>query len=163
MAFSSIAVMLMVVYFALGIVAVGGKIDPAMSASDSFSEANKRYYEMDYDGAISYYQHAILLDSENADYYCNYASVLYDLTRIDESESNYLTALQLDGRHTSSLFNSALLLQDRRKSKEAAMLYMRLLAIETQNGDAYANLVSYTKQIYTTDKITVFKKGVVFV
>lgn len=112
------------------------------NAIDYFSEANRRYGDHDFEGAVDLYKDAILLDGQKADYYCNYASVLYDLNRIDESESNYLMALSLDEFHVSSLFNYALLLQDRRQSMDAAALYKRVLVIEQENGDAYANLGS---------------------
>lgn len=132
------------------------------SALVHFNEGNAKYGKNDLLGALTEYQRAIQLDTTDPDVYCNLASVLADLQRMEESEENYLVALSIQEYHPSALFNYALLLQDKRRHKEAAILYERLLTIETGNADALSNLGSclYELQKYE-EAIEVFRNAIV--
>ena len=80
---------------------------------------------------------------------------------MEESEANYLTALSIQEFHPSTLFNYALLLQDKQRHKEAAILYKRLLTVETENADAFSNLGSclYELQNYE-EAIKIFQNAI---
>ena len=129
------------------------------SASQHFQEGNALYAANDLQGALVSYREAILIEP-NADVFCNLASVFYDLQALEESENNYIRAIQLEPSHAPALFNYALLLQDKSAHKKAAELYERLLGVEENNADALSNLGScyYEVQRYR-EAVEVFHRA----
>ena len=137
-------------------------VPPSSSiASEIFQQGNTLYAAEDFEGAISSYKKAIDME-QHADFFCNLASVYYDLQNMEESERNYKQALELQPSHTSALFNYALLLQDKRAHLEAASLYERLLLLENNNADVFSNLGScyYELQRYA-EAAELFQKAIV--
>ena len=129
-------------------------------AAEYFQNANSQYANLKLDDAIKSYELAIQYDPTNADYYCNYGSVLTDMRKFDDAAESYQRALDLNPFHASALFNYGLLLQDLKNAKSALSLYQRLVAIETENAEAFANLGScYYETGKFTDSISAFSSA----
>lgn len=137
----------MILLFSYFVVLISVGNEDAMSL---FSVANQKYGQGHYTDAAEKYAKAILLDPHNADFHCNYGSVLVDLYQHKQAEQQYRLALELDPNHASALFNLASLLQETEsKLPEVAQLYTHLLEVESgpPSFDALSNLAACYHQL----------------
>ena len=117
----------------------------------SLTEANKFYEAGDYRKARKSYNKCLELQPDQPDCLCNLASLLLDTGDGQHAAAYYKKALTLtDFKHVGALFNLALMLQDSHATadlEDARSLYLRLIEIEPENGDAYANIGAVHHQL----------------
>ena len=113
-------------------------------------DANTHYTQGNLDQALLLYRRCLEQEPNQSDCLCNLASLLVDRGENDEAEQYYRRALAVtDSKHAGALYNLALLLQDSRKESDlidAKDLYLKLLLIEPDNAEAWANTGAYSKQ-----------------
>jgi predicted TPR repeat methyltransferase len=107
--------------------------------SGLFEQGNAYYANNELTKAKESYESAKQI-ADNADVRCNLASVLMDLGDEEGAEEEYMAALELSPSHSSALFNLAMLLQDSHRYAESIILYQRLIEIDSNSHDTWANL-----------------------
>ena len=118
------------------------------NASDAALHAGNTYYANgELEEAREAYTQCLKQQPDRTDCTTNLASVLTDLGPQHEAfaETLYRRVLQLEEGHADAAFNLALMLQDRKTdeaTREAAMLYQRVVVGDPQQWDAWCNLAS---------------------
>lgn len=106
-------------------------------------KGNEFYALENLDQALVYYRRCLNIDPNNADCLCNLASCLIDTGNNDDGEYYYRRALTSDPNHSGALFNLAILLQDSHDTIhviDAKNLYLKLLELEPNNSETWANI-----------------------
>jgi tetratricopeptide (TPR) repeat protein len=131
---------------------IDGKTKPDEEAiKQILTEANTFYGDGDYRKARKAYNKCLELQPDQPDCLCNLASLLLDTGDGQHAGAYYKKALTVtDFKHAGALFNLALMLQESHITadlEDARSLYMRLIEIEPENGDAYANVGAVQHQL----------------
>ena len=113
--------------------------------------ANRFYTQGSLEEAQLLYRKCLDQDPNQSDCLCNLASLLVDKGYNEEAEQYYRRALDVtDSKHAGALYNLALLLQDSKKDGDLADskdLYLKLIKIEPDNAEAWANLGAILHQL----------------
>lgn len=105
------------------------------------------YYEQGLiDLAIDTYRHAIELQPNFPDAYCNLANALKEKGQVQEAEDCYNTALRLCPSHADSLNNLANIKREQGYIEEATRLYLKALDVFPEFAAAHSNLASVLQQ-----------------
>ena len=121
------------------------------SIDQNLIAANRHYTQGNLDQAELLYRECLNQDPRQSDCLCNLASLLVDKGYNKEAELYYRRALQVtNSNHAGALYNLALLLQDSQKDGDlvdAKELYLKLIKIEPDNAEAWANLGAVLHQL----------------
>ena len=119
------------------------------TSEEAFLRGLKEYSHGALDDARMSFEACLKHDPARTDCMTNLGSVLVDIGGVDDhalAEKLYRTVLEIDPAHSDAAFNLALQLQDRKTDqaalREAAALYVEVVAADSTRWDAWANLGS---------------------
>ena len=123
----------------------------AASVQQNLIDANGHYNQGNLDQALLLYRRCLEQEPNQSDCLCNLASLLVDTGDSEGAEVYYRRALEVtDFKHAGALYNLALLLQESSKErdlKDAKELYLKLIQIEPENAEAWANIGAVLHQL----------------
>lgn len=110
-----------------------------------FNLANEKYMSGEFDEAEQYYLQSLDRNGNNADVYCNYASLVLDIdaSRAQESVQMYQRAIEINPNHMDALFNLGMLYQDAKQELKAIETYSYILEhINTNHFETLSNIAA---------------------
>ena len=147
---NAVLVLILVLMFSAAPISIAYAKDSA-SIEQNLMEANGYYNKGNLDQALLLYRRCLEQDPNQSDCLCNLGSLLVDRGHTEEAETHYRRALEVtDSKHAGALYNLALLLQDSQKEEDlmdAKNLYLKLINIEPDNAEAWANIGAVLHQL----------------
>ena len=146
----AVNVLILLLIFSTSTLLIASKKD-STTVDQNLGAANRLYTQGSLEEAQLLYRKCLDQDPNQSDCLCNLASLLVDKGYNEEAELYYRRALDVtDSNHAGALYNLALLLQDSQKDgdlNDAKDLYLKLIKIEPNNAEAWANLGAILHQL----------------
>ncbi len=111
----------------------------ALKADDYYTQANQKYDQKDYQGAISLFNQAIALNSNYDKAYNDRGNTYFYLQKYQEAIADYTQAIAINPQYAEAYYNRGTTYYYLQKYPEAIANFNRAIAINPQSAEAYYN------------------------